>query len=417
MEALDEDYIPYDRYRSICVEEGVRQCRQHTLAGFLNDLGNILNFSDDPRLEDTNILNPDWVTEGVYRILDSNELFQAHGVLERKSLARILDTTTHPPARHRFIMDMMRKFELCFDFEGLKDERFLIPDLLSQQEPYTGDDWDDCLTFEFAYDVLPSGVISRFIVRLHHMIDSGVVWRNGVVLRDGRNRALVRADSEDRRVMLRISGPVDGRRRLLGVIRTQFAAIHASIPGLNVLEKVPVPGRTDVLVAYEHLCLLEEKGVPRFIPEGMSEDVEVAALLDGLEPRSERVERRTVESEWADPANAKAGALTSMNLEPRAVKPSRTIADGLLLPRIAGGHRCALRRSPRVVSWAIAVGALVIGVLLLTFVAAFQLRHDDRVSESGMLTLVSRSLDRLPHVPGARPHDGRSENARSIDGS
>jgi internalin A len=55
--------------------------------------------------------------EGVYQIINSNTLMKVGGVLERKDLGNILsDHVRFPPDRHRFIIEMMRKFELCFDF-------------------------------------------------------------------------------------------------------------------------------------------------------------------------------------------------------------------------------------------------------------------------------------------------------------
>ena len=41
----------------------VLDCRP--LVRFLHDLGIVVNFQDDPRLEDTNVLKPEWVTNGV----------------------------------------------------------------------------------------------------------------------------------------------------------------------------------------------------------------------------------------------------------------------------------------------------------------------------------------------------------------
>ena len=79
-------------------------------------------------------------------------------------LSRILDPQAYPRDKHLFIMDMMRKFELCFDFEGFTDRKFLIPDLLPKEEPDTGE-WDDMLAFQCHYSILPGSIISRFIVR------------------------------------------------------------------------------------------------------------------------------------------------------------------------------------------------------------------------------------------------------------
>ena len=98
----------------------------------------MLNFRDDPRLQETNILNPEWVTNGVYRILNSNELFHNKGVFETKKLGQMLNPKAYPKSRHMFIVDMMRKFELCYPFEG-NEGQYLVPDLLPREELFTGD--------------------------------------------------------------------------------------------------------------------------------------------------------------------------------------------------------------------------------------------------------------------------------------
>jgi internalin A len=274
---------------------------QRTLIGFLHDLGIVLNFQDDPRLEETNILKPEWVTSGVYKILNNEVLLTEHqGVLERARLNRILDPDSYPRSKHLFIMDMMRKFELCFDFEGFTNHKFLIPDLLPKEEPDTGD-WSNTLAFQYHYAVLPGSVISRFIVRMNHLIHQHTYWRNGVVLAydDGVsnrpvrsteiNSALVKADREDRKIFIWVSGPEAGRRRFLAIIRAEFAAIHRTIPGLDVEEKVPLPGHPEIVVDYQYLRDLEEMGEAYFVPPGLRERVGVKKVLDGVE--SEQVRR------------------------------------------------------------------------------------------------------------------------------
>ena len=156
LEEMQEDYISYNRYRQICAEQAVDdELSQQTLLGFLHDLGIVLHFHDHHILEDTNVLNPEWVTRGVYQLLNSNELFQSKGELERSALDRILDTHSYPRAKHQFILDMMRKFELCFDFAEYAGQRFLVPDLLSKEEPYTGD-WKKAWAFSIITTSCPA---------------------------------------------------------------------------------------------------------------------------------------------------------------------------------------------------------------------------------------------------------------------
>jgi len=292
MKRMKQDYIPYQEYLGMCQTEGVTDdLSQRTLIGLLHDLGIVLNFQDDPRLEDTNILNPEWVTNGVYRILNFKELFRMEGVLEREMLNRVLDSSEYPRGKHLFIMDMMRKFKLCFAFED--DQRFLIPDLLPKEERYTGE-WNDTLTFQYHYDVLPGSIISQFIVRMHPSICKDTYWRSGVVLEDkvSGNKALVKADKEDKKIFIYVSGREQTQRTFLGVIRSNFDYIHETIPGIEPEEKVPLPDHPEIVVDYRHLLNLEEMGEESLIPEGLMERYSVKQLLDGVEPEEARRERR-----------------------------------------------------------------------------------------------------------------------------
>jgi internalin A len=285
LENSDKDFIPYSEYEALCNEGGISdEISQQTLIGFLHDLGSVLNFRDDPRLQETNILNPEWVTNGVYRILNSNELFQNQGVLEIKQLGKMLDPKAYPRTRHMFIVDMMRKFELCYPFEG-DDSKYLVPDLLPREEPFTGE-WTDALAFEFHYSVLPGSIISRFIVRMNAFVYK-TVWRSGVVLKSGGNTALVKADTEDKRIYIWVTGDENTRRDFLSAIRMEFAAIHKTIAKIEATEKVPLPSQPDVApVDYEFLLRLERDNRPTFPVQAGDDiiDVDVKELLDGVRP-------------------------------------------------------------------------------------------------------------------------------------
>ncbi len=282
LETLEDDYIPYEHFTYLCRTLGVMDTHsQRILLSFLHDLGIVLCFQDDPRLSATHILNPEWVTQGVYAILNNPTLLKQGGVLSREMLSAILDPARYPRHKHLFIIDMMRKFELCFDFEGQRDQCFLVPDLLPKEAPDIGD-WQDSLGFRYQYTVLPGSVLTRFMVRMHPYVDTGRTWRTGTVLLHQENQALVRADLNTQRIYVQVAGPVRGRRSLLGLIRSQFGIIHRTIAGLQVVEQVPFPTHPDIAVDYEHLLTLEELGDATFVPSGMRERVNVRELLAGI---------------------------------------------------------------------------------------------------------------------------------------
>ncbi|MBM2616025.1 hypothetical protein JIG36_10700 [Actinoplanes sp. LDG1-06] len=284
LEKLDADYLPFTAYEELCRDKGVdTSASQELLIGFLHDLGTVLCFRTDRRLRDTNILNPSWVTGGVYRLLNSHAAAQEKGLLRWPVIDGILDDDRYQPDKRQFIVEMMKKFELCYE----SDDIFLIPDLLTKEEPDTGA-WEDTLDFTVRYGVLPSSIIGRLVVRLHPMISQGTVWRTGVVLRLDGNRALVKADREDATLVIRVAGPANGRRGLLTAIRAELRKIEKTIPGLAGEEQVPVAGHPGVWVPYKHLLNLESVGRDTVVPQGLVEEFPIARLLDGIETKADR---------------------------------------------------------------------------------------------------------------------------------
>ena len=293
LESMKDDFISYEGYQRMCETVGIQdEVSQRTLIGFLHDLGVVLHYQDHPILEDTNILNPEWVTKAVYQILNSERLSQSRGVLEIRELAGILKPRRdYPRNKFPFIIGVMGQFELCFGFEDRPNEKFLVPDLLAREEPYTGE-WEDSLAFHvYQYDVLPGSVMSRFIVRMSPFVRD-VYWRNGDVLEspDGRNTALVKADIEDRTVFVFVTGNVPTRRDFLGVIKADLWRIHATVPRLEVRQMVPLPGQPEIVVDYDYLLDLEDLGEESFVPVGLKRRVDVKQLLDGIEPEEARLE-------------------------------------------------------------------------------------------------------------------------------
>lgn len=289
------NFITQEKYVEFCDEHEIRdETSQRTLLGFLHDLGIVLHFQDDARLAALGILNPQWVTNGVYKILNAHSLFQNKGVLPRAMLDEILDFPEYPFNKRMFIVDMMRKFELCYDLEP--DQTFLVPDLLPKDEPFTGE-WDDTLAFQYHYNVLPSSIISRFIVRMNAYVHQPTTWRSGAVLKKGENTALVKADTEDRKIYIWVNGAENTRRDFLSAIRAEFETIHKTIIKIEAVEKVPVPGHPETEpIPFEMLSQAESEGrasIP-VMSGGRLVDVNVRELLNGIAPETERLRASNV---------------------------------------------------------------------------------------------------------------------------
>jgi internalin A len=284
---MSESYLSFEQFQQVCRNLGEDDAEAHSdLAGYLHDLGIALNYRSDPRLRETHVLNPHWVTGGIYRILNAESLSRRKGLLHFADLSNILPGDTYPLSMHMFLVDLMRKFDLCFPFPD-ESERYLVPELLDKQQHEEADLFSpaNCLGFQYNYPILPEGLLPRFIVRSHVMSEGQPRWRSGVILQFESCQALVKADVQDKRVQVFVEGPAGNRRRLLAVIRSDFNRIHASIPELKPKEMVPAPGRPEHLVEYGKLTALEREGEKECVEviSGKVVRLSVPQLLDGVD--------------------------------------------------------------------------------------------------------------------------------------
>ncbi len=288
---LQGNYIDFEKYRNLCEKHGISDEKsQETLVGFLHDLGLVINFRDDSRLGDTHVLSPHWVTNGIYKILNHEAFSQRKGELNSSELKHVLDDREYPKKMHQFLLDLMGKFELCYEYyDG--NGNYLIPELLGKDEPDLSEyGVGDPLCFEYHYNILPEGLLPRLVVRSRSLNKGLPRWRTGAVLKFEGNQAIVKADIQGRKVAIAVYGERAGRRRLLSVIRSEFEVLHASITRLQVQQRVPIPSHPNVWVDYHTLLVLEAEGETEHkeVAGGKVIRFSIQELLKGVEEPATR---------------------------------------------------------------------------------------------------------------------------------
>ena len=104
--------------------------------------------------------------------MNSETIANAGGMLEINQLDTLLDPNYYPEEKHNFIIEMMKKFELCY---AISPDRVLFPTLLPIEEPrIAGSSDDGKIIFSLYYDFLPKLVLPRLIVRMHDEIDGSL---------------------------------------------------------------------------------------------------------------------------------------------------------------------------------------------------------------------------------------------------
>lgn len=313
MDALEKDERPFltlREYHQFAANEGIREARdREMLLRLLHQLGRVLHFSEHSifdhdweqntvPVENLIVLDPNRVTEPIYRLLNDRPLIRAGGLMTRRDLRRCLGkrSISHPdPANlESFILAVMRRFELCFPYDGDQD-RWLLPDLLPKEAVDTGD-WTGTLAFRYQYRVLPGSVISRLMVRLHSYIARDCLWRTGAKLIRDDCEALVRSEPEAATIDIHIRGGTSVKRReLLAQLRDTLANIHRSFSGyLGAQELVPVPGSPGSFIDYEKLLAMEAAGRSHDMIEldGKLIEVDVSAALNGVSSSATRKQER-----------------------------------------------------------------------------------------------------------------------------
>src|SRR6185503_16089570 len=136
------------------------------LSRYLHDLGVFLHFQDDPLLARTVILQNQWATEAVFRILD-DEIVKAHlGRFNGTDCERLWKDSVYADM-HLELLALMQRFELCYELKDSAQPTWLAPQLLPPAKPQELTDWSkpEDLVLRYQYDFLPKGLISRLTVR------------------------------------------------------------------------------------------------------------------------------------------------------------------------------------------------------------------------------------------------------------
>ena len=179
---------------------------------------------------DTLVLNPEWISHGVYKIINwvSNEKRHSLTLEEFKTVFSD-DLKRYPAEKHPFLFRLMKRYELAY--ETRRGNELIIPHLLNEDRPQTLPDFPvgESLMLRYkAEQPLPPNTISRFIVRHNQQIQKYgqhyFVWRHGVILQQENSIALVM--EEDRTISVSVKG--NGKSQFLSALRDTLNEIFKS---------------------------------------------------------------------------------------------------------------------------------------------------------------------------------------------
>ncbi|MDY7009065.1 MAG: COR domain-containing protein, partial [Cyanobacteriota bacterium] len=226
LETDSRNYISLTEYLSICENNGFKkQGDKLQLSGYLHDLGVCLHFQDDPLLNKTVILKPEWGTAAVYKALDNPKVQNNFGRFTKDDLTNIWHENKYANM-HDELLQLMIKFKLCYKIPGTS-QTYIAPQLLTEAQPAYNWDENNNLILRYTYEFMPKGIITQFIVAMHEDIENQkYVWKSGVILKKNQTRAEVIEYYSKREIKIRISG--QQKRDLMTIVTHELDKIHSS---------------------------------------------------------------------------------------------------------------------------------------------------------------------------------------------
>ena len=260
------------------------------LSQYLHDLGVFLHFQKDPLLKRTVILQNEWATEAVFRVLDDETVKKKLGRFNQGDCTRLWKDSRYANM-HLELLALMQKFELCYELRDSKPTTWLVPQLLPPEKPAELGDWGkpEDLVLRYKYDFMPKGMISRLTVRLHRFVrDPQMAWVKGVLFERDTTTVLAQILEKGDVVELRARGP-EGKA-LLSVVAADLDALNDSFQGLMDKVDKRIPCTCEFCRAesvpwfFEHKALLRRRqhNVLTVQCERSFKEVPVLQLLDGI---------------------------------------------------------------------------------------------------------------------------------------
>jgi len=197
----NKEHITVDDFQKIAKKSKIKKDIEK-VRGALHALGICLYYGDIEGIN-TYVLNPTWITYGIYKIIDwmsknGKQGIQAKGMLRKHDLESIFvqDAERYPEDKYDFLIGLMLKYELAYPVKD-KPDAYILPLALPLATPKPQMEKafvlkEGSLLFRYVVTgALPPDTITRFIVRHHKNIASEkgkqIVWRYGVFLLGNSN--------------------------------------------------------------------------------------------------------------------------------------------------------------------------------------------------------------------------------------
>ena len=234
------NYIDQRTYYQYCEESGVYGLEnKKALLAHLCDIGTVFSYQSkdcNNVVDEFKVLRPEWITKGIYTILNSDISRKCNGYVPLSEMEHIFTTMvdderiiTYYPSEREFVLSIMEEFKMSYQI----GEYEFIPSMASAEKPEVLKDWEYSLSIYFETDgIFPDSLLYQFIVEMAQDVNIQYTWIKGTLLSSDYYNVQALVQKKDGRLYINIDKKNEDACNYLSMICGVFSQ---TFRGLNII--------------------------------------------------------------------------------------------------------------------------------------------------------------------------------------
>lgn len=310
-----QPFVSYSRLSEVCSTHKLDEIDTRTLAGLMHDLGYIVFYGDDERLQGDVVLQPEWLTKAIGFVLEDRKTQECEGVLADNRLEDVW--LNHPfeneprydPTLYPFFLRLMEKYDVSYRLD--EGNASLVAQHVPQVRP--GLPWlpeeepkEDLRRLAMIYEMedVPPGLVPWMIVRTHQYAfeQNGhrLHWQKGMFLRNTRHgEAMLELRGREFHLYAEAVWPEYFMNILLEILKKLISdnwpgleGRHSfNVPCLHKTDGQPCQGRFEISALRQFL----EEGDKTYRCQTCRTNQKIVDLLFGFEDEEPRAQLQRIE--------------------------------------------------------------------------------------------------------------------------
>lgn len=184
------NYIDQRTYYRFCDEADVKELvSKKALLAKLCDIGTVFSYQSKDRnniVDDLKVLRPEWITKGIYTIINSKISKKCNGYIPLKKMEEVFTFSNgndqiieYSPSERNFVISLMEDFKMSYRI----GEYEFIPSLAQSERPEILKYWNFNSSIYYETDgIFPVSLLYQFIVEMSNDVNISYTWNKGTLL-------------------------------------------------------------------------------------------------------------------------------------------------------------------------------------------------------------------------------------------